>query len=116
MRMSEGPHILDFSLDPGLCLGCVDDLFGDKLHGHLVSCDGVESHCGMKVLEGDGDERGAVAHTLDLAESSLSDVLSDSVLSQLGCRVSIWNIGHDVFNEPACSVSSGVDGEMNERR
>ena len=82
MRMSEGPHILDFSLDPGLCLGCVDDLFGDKLHGDLVSCDGVESHCGMKVLEGDGDERGAVAHTLDLAESSFCDFGDNCVFPQ----------------------------------
>ena len=44
VRMSERPHVLNFSLDPRPRLRRMNDLLRYELHRDLVSCDGVYCH------------------------------------------------------------------------
>lgn len=44
MGMPQRPHVVDFSLNSGLCLSLINDLLGDKLHGYSMACDSVDCH------------------------------------------------------------------------
>ena len=44
MRVSQHPHILDFTLNAVLGFGRCDNLLRDELHSNLVSSDGMHGH------------------------------------------------------------------------